>query len=117
MLLLDRLAEEQINAAIRRGELENLPGSGQPLTIEDDALVPESLRVAHRMLSNAGCLPPELTLRNEDHQTTDAHDHFVRAFVWDLFCAHSHGIKLFSLLVHRFQVGNLAVQLLLVMAQ
>ena len=65
MLLLDRLAEEQINAAIRRGEFDELEGSGEPLVIEDEPLVPESLRVAHRMLGNAGCLPPDLMLRRE----------------------------------------------------
>lgn len=65
MLLLDRLAEEQISAAIRRGELDALEGSGESLAIEDDPLVPEALRVAHRLLGNAGCLPPDLMLRRE----------------------------------------------------
>jgi hypothetical protein len=68
MLLVDSLAEEQIQAAIRRGEFDDLPGSGQPLALDDDAGVPDELRVAYRILRNAGCLPPELTLRNEIHQ-------------------------------------------------
>ena len=65
MLLIDSLAEEQIQAAIRRGDFDDLPGQGQPLELEDDGAVPEQLRVAYRLLRNAGCLPPEISLRNE----------------------------------------------------
>ena len=68
MLLVDSLAEEQIQAAIRRGEFDDLPGSGKPLELDDDVGVPDELRVAYRILRNAGCLPPELTLRNKIHQ-------------------------------------------------
>jgi hypothetical protein len=68
MLLIDSLAEEQIRSAIRRGELDDLVGMGRPLALEDDSVVPDELRVAYRMLKNAGCLPPELTLRNEIRQ-------------------------------------------------
>ena len=65
MILLDSLAEERISNAIRRGEFENLEGAGQPLSLEDDNIVAEPLRVAFRLLKNAGCLPPELTLRQD----------------------------------------------------
>ena len=65
MLLIDSLAEERIQRAIRRGELADLPGRGQPLPPEDFSGVPEELRAAYRLLKNAGCLPPELSLRNE----------------------------------------------------
>ena len=68
MLLVDSLAEEQIQAAIRRGEFDDLQGSGKPLELDDDTGVPDELRVAYRVLRNAGCLPPELTLRNKIHQ-------------------------------------------------
>ncbi|MDH3760768.1 MAG: DUF1992 domain-containing protein [Gammaproteobacteria bacterium] len=68
MLLIDTLAEEQILSAIRRGEFDDLPGEGQPLMLDDDSVIPEELRVAYRLLRNAGCLPPELTLRNEIQQ-------------------------------------------------
>lgn len=68
MWIVDSLAEEQIQAAIRRGELDDLPGQGKPLALDDDCGVPEELRVAYRVLKNAGCLPPQLTLRNEIHQ-------------------------------------------------
>lgn len=63
--LLDALAERHIAEARARGELEGLPGEGAPLALEDDALVPEELRAAYRLLKNAGCLPPELQHCNE----------------------------------------------------
>lgn len=58
--LIDALAEQQIAAAISRGELDDLPGQGKPLLLDDDRFVPESLRAAYRILKNAGYLPPEL---------------------------------------------------------
>jgi Domain of unknown function (DUF1992) len=60
MSLLDALAEQQIRDAQARGEFEDLPGSGAPLVFEDDALIPEELRAAYRLLKNAGFVPPEL---------------------------------------------------------
>ena len=65
MLIIDALAEENILAAMRRGEFDDLPGTGKPLQLDDDSAVPESLRAAYRLLKNAGCLPPEQQLRNE----------------------------------------------------
>lgn len=57
---LDALVERRIEAAIARGEFDNLPGAGQPLALDDEPLVPAELRVAYRLLKNAGYLPPEL---------------------------------------------------------
>jgi hypothetical protein len=65
MLLLEQIAEARITEAMARGELDNLPGSGQPLRLDDDRLVPESLRAGFRILKNAGYLPPELETRRE----------------------------------------------------
>jgi hypothetical protein len=55
------LVEQRIREADKRGELDNLPGHGQPLALEDDTMVPEELRAGYRLLKNANCLPPELT--------------------------------------------------------
>jgi hypothetical protein len=60
MTALDLIAERRIREAQERGEFEGLPGAGAPLALDDDALVPEDLRVAHRILRNAGLLPPQL---------------------------------------------------------
>ena len=65
MTLLDRLVDQRIEAAIAAGELDDLPGAGKPLSLDDDTLVPEELRVAHRILKNAGFLPPEVEARRE----------------------------------------------------
>ena len=68
MFILDKIAEARIAEAVERGELDNLPGSGQPLALDNDQHIPEELRVAYRILKNAGCVPPELELRREISQ-------------------------------------------------
>lgn len=62
MSLLDQIAEERIVAAIRRGEFDHLEGAGKPLELDDDALVPPELRMAFRILKNAGYVPPEVEM-------------------------------------------------------
>ena len=58
MKLLDALVEQRIAAAAARGEFDDLPGTGAPQVLDDDALVPEEVRVANRILKNAGFVPP-----------------------------------------------------------
>ncbi|HEX7932615.1 MAG TPA: DnaJ family domain-containing protein [Paraburkholderia sp.] len=58
MRLLDALVEQRIAAAAARGEFDDLPGAGAPLNLDDDLLVPEEVRVANRILKNAGFVPP-----------------------------------------------------------
>jgi len=65
MHLFQLLAEQKIQEAIERGEFDGLPGAGKPLELDDDPLVPEDLRVALRVLKNAGFVPPEIELRKE----------------------------------------------------
>ena len=60
MQTLDSLVERRIREAQERGEFDDLPGSGAPLALDDDPLVPEDLRVPYRLLKNAGFIPPEL---------------------------------------------------------
>lgn len=60
-----RIAEQRIREAIEKGELDNLRGKGKPLVFEDETWIPEDIRIAYRFLKNAGCIPPELELRNE----------------------------------------------------
>ena len=62
MLIFDLMAEQKIAEAISRDELADLPGEGRPLDLDDDALVPEDLRMAYRILKNAGFVPPEVEL-------------------------------------------------------
>ncbi|HEY3180310.1 MAG TPA: DnaJ family domain-containing protein [Casimicrobiaceae bacterium] len=65
MLALDLIAEEKIRDAMRAGAFDDLPGAGQPLALDDDRLIPEELRIAYRILKNAGCLPQEIEARKE----------------------------------------------------
>lgn len=74
MWLMDEWAERHILQAQQQGELDNLPGMGKPLTLDDDSAVPEALRTGYRMLKNAGFLPPELLGRNEALQLADLLD-------------------------------------------
>ena len=62
---LTALAEQKILAAIRRGELDDLPGKGKPLPHEDLSGVPEELRMGYKVLKNAGMLPTELELNRQ----------------------------------------------------
>jgi hypothetical protein len=63
--MLDFLAEQRITEAVSRGELDGLPGEGRPLELDDDRLIPEDLRLAYRILKNAGFVPPEVEALNE----------------------------------------------------
>ena len=62
---LDALVEARIERAIERGELSGLPGQGGPLPLDDDACVAPELRLAYRILKNAGYVPEEVELRRE----------------------------------------------------
>ncbi|CAD6535195.1 DnaJ family domain-containing protein [Paraburkholderia metrosideri] len=60
MKLLDALVEQRIAAAAARGEFEDLPGTGTPQLLDEDARVPEEVRVANQILKNAGFMPPAI---------------------------------------------------------
>lgn len=62
---LERLAEEGIREAMERGEFDDLPLAGKPLPMESNGFVPEDLRLAYKLLKDAGYLPPEMELRKE----------------------------------------------------
>ena len=62
MDIIDQIVERRISEAIARGEFVGLPGEGRPLQLEDDPLVPAELRVAYRILKNAGYVPDEVRL-------------------------------------------------------
>jgi hypothetical protein len=65
MNVLADLAEQAILKAQRRGEFENLKGQGQPLDLESDPFMPEHLRMAYKMLKNAGYVPEEIQAQRE----------------------------------------------------
>jgi hypothetical protein len=67
----EKIVEERILKAQKKGEFENLPGSGKPLIFNDNHFIPEDLRLAYKILKNADCLPPEIELKKEIKQTED----------------------------------------------
>ncbi|MGP0583862.1 J-domain-containing protein [Paenibacillus timonensis] len=65
MGLLSWLAEQKIAEAMARGEFDDLPGKGKPLKVEDLSGVPEDLRMAYKLMKNAGYVPEEIQLQQE----------------------------------------------------
>ena len=61
----DAIIESKIAEAQRAGAFDDLPGAGKPLDLTEDKLVPEDLRMAYRILKNAGFVPAEIEERNE----------------------------------------------------
>jgi len=65
MFEFEKIVEQRIARAVNRGELKNLPGEGRPLELDDDAFVPAEMRLAYRILKNAGFVPEEVRLRRQ----------------------------------------------------
>ena len=62
---IERLAEQRILEAQRKGEFNDLAGKGKPLKLEDYSALPEDLRMAYHVLKNAHVLPPEAELMKD----------------------------------------------------
>ncbi|QJP71974.1 DnaJ family domain-containing protein [Burkholderia glumae] len=82
MRLLDALVEQRIAAAAARGEFDDLPGAGAPMELDDDLLVPAEVRMANRILKNAGFVPPAVeqlrALRNLQNEMRAVDDRATR---------------------------------------
>jgi hypothetical protein len=59
------VSEERIKKAYKDGEFENLAGFGKPLQLEDLSGIPEELRMAYKIMKNAGYTEEESHLRQE----------------------------------------------------
>ncbi|MBW2176429.1 MAG: DUF1992 domain-containing protein [Deltaproteobacteria bacterium] len=66
----EKIIEQRIQKAQRKGDFENLPGRGKPLP-KEDMNVPEDLRLAYKILKNADCIPPELEIKTEIRNTQE----------------------------------------------
>ena len=71
MICFQKIAERRIQEAMKDGAFDDLPGKGKPLALESDSHVPEDLRMAYKILKNAGYVPPEISLRKEIAKTED----------------------------------------------
>jgi hypothetical protein len=67
----EKIVEERIRQAQKKGEFDNLPGSGKPLKFEDDSYIMQELRLAFKILKNADCIPPEIELKKEINHMED----------------------------------------------
>ena len=56
---------------MEEGAFDNLEGKGKPLVFEDDSMVPPDLRMAYKILKNAGYLPPAIENEREIRQAVD----------------------------------------------
>jgi len=63
--VIARIAERKIQEAIEEGKFDNLPGKGQPLVFEDDPGVPLDVRMANKVLKNAGALPDWMMVQRD----------------------------------------------------
>ena len=66
----------------REGLLDNKEWRNKPLPTTYDSMVPEELRMAHKILKNAGYLPPEIETKKEIQQIEDllatCEDEYIR---------------------------------------
>jgi hypothetical protein len=59
------MSEDKIRRAYENGEFDNLPGFGKPLQLDDMSGVPEELRMAYKLMKNAGFSPEENIIKQE----------------------------------------------------
>jgi hypothetical protein len=59
------IAEQRIREAMDQGLFDNSPYRGRRVHLEDEDGIPPELRMAFKVLKDAGCLPPEVELRRE----------------------------------------------------
>jgi len=65
MNIMQVIAERRISEAIREGKLKVEGWQGRPLPDDVDPLMPDDLKMAYKILKNAGFVPPEVEMRRE----------------------------------------------------
>ena len=104
----ERIVEERILSAQRRGAFKDLQGRGEPIVFADDRHIPEDLRLAYKILKNADCLPAEIELKKEIERTED-----LLAAMTDTH-ARYHAMRKINYLIMRFNMmrkGSIALDL------
>lgn len=59
------LSEERIRKAYDKGEFDNLPGLGKPLPPDKLEGIQDELKMAYRVMKNAGFSPEEMDVKKE----------------------------------------------------
>ena len=73
--VIQDIAEHRIREAIDQGEMENLPGRGRPLELDNDAHIPQEMRMAYKILKNSGHLPQEVEQEKQVQTMLDLLEH------------------------------------------
>ena len=68
MNILAYLAEQKISQAIAQGDLNSPKWKNKALPMEDECWVPDDLKMAYKILKNAGYVPAEVETRKEIHK-------------------------------------------------
>jgi hypothetical protein len=77
----ESLIDQKIREAMEQGEFDDLPGKGQPVDTSENPFEDPELRLAHRMLRNAGFAPPWIEERKDiDSEFENARNELAR--VW-----------------------------------
>ena len=61
----ESLIDQKIREAMEQGEFDNLPGKGKPVDTSENPFEDPELRLAHRMLRNAGYAPSWIEERKD----------------------------------------------------
>jgi hypothetical protein len=94
------LAEEKIQQSLRRGDFDDLPGKGAPLELEDESMIPEDMRMAFKVLKNAGYLPPRIAQEKEILAMRDLIEHIGDAG------ERYRQIRKLNLLITKYNISN-----------
>ncbi|MCJ7840822.1 DUF1992 domain-containing protein [Lederbergia sp. NSJ-179] len=62
---LDHLTEDRIRKAYEEGQFDDLPGAGKPLPPDSPKGIPDDLKMAYRVMKNAGLSPNEMDVKKE----------------------------------------------------
>ena len=63
MGFFELLAERRIREAIENGDMNGLPGAGQPLVFTDEPFVLPEQRMVNHILKRAGLVPSDVSMR------------------------------------------------------
>ena len=61
----ESLIDQKIREAMEQGEFDNLPGKGKPVDTSENPFEDPEMRLAHRMLRNAGFAPSWIEERKD----------------------------------------------------
>ncbi len=75
----ESLIDQKIREAMEQGEFDDLPGKGKPVDTSENPFEDPELRLAHRMLRNAGFAPSWIEERKDiDSEFENARNHLSR---------------------------------------